>query len=214
MCGEHDGAAVPSGDGPGSSPRVRGTRRRCGLAGAWLRIIPACAGNTATFGGSYRKPTDHPRVCGEHGQKVGHFRQQVGSSPRVRGTHVILSKGFEQIRIIPACAGNTHSRASCQAKHADHPRVCGEHGYGHDSSLDKAGSSPRVRGTRMGSLPRLAQPRIIPACAGNTPSSAAIAVLITDHPRVCGEHIYTFENRDRGFGSSPRVRGTPAPKMR
>src|SRR5690606_6902663 len=45
--GEHSGVAVKPSTFGGSSPRSRGTRRRVGLPGAVLRLIPALAGNTA-----------------------------------------------------------------------------------------------------------------------------------------------------------------------
>ncbi|EEP20768.1 hypothetical protein BIFANG_03338 [Bifidobacterium angulatum DSM 20098 = JCM 7096] len=52
------------------------------------------------------------------------------------------------------------------------------------------------------------QPRIIPACAGNTDSDDVRIAHDGDHPRVCGEHIaYRIEGAS-SQGSSPRVRGT------
>ena len=66
--------------------------------------------------------------------------------------------------------------------------MCGEHkGYSGKTSAD-TGSSPRVRGTRVG--------------------QHLVRLLRVDHPRVCGEH----SNQERWdpcpMGSSPRVRGT------
>ena len=50
-------------------------------------IIPACAGNTERSGSVEILNGDHPRVCGEHLNGVGPLDLNLGSSPRVRGTH-------------------------------------------------------------------------------------------------------------------------------
>ena len=51
---------------------------------------------------------------------------------------------------------------------------------------------------------------IIPAYAGNTYVVAGCASQVEDHPRVCGEHIYTTNPDLLDPGSSPRMRGTLA----
>ena len=110
----------------GSSPRVRGT----GCAGCWrhlsLRFIPACAGNRLRQKVSRWRPAVHPRVCGE--QKIISVPRPdlVGSSPRVRGTEPCEPCAVRQFRFIPACAGNSSSRAVGDISTPVHPRVCGE----------------------------------------------------------------------------------------
>ena len=66
VCGEHYDGAASTIRPLGSSPRVRGTRRRHGSA-------------TLVAG-------DHPRVCGEHHANALTAIRGTGSSPRVRGT--------------------------------------------------------------------------------------------------------------------------------
>ena len=51
--------------------------------------------------------------------------------------------------IIPACAGNTGYLKLFYVYPGDHPRVCGEHLDMRVVIAPIAGSSPRVRGTRM-----------------------------------------------------------------
>ena len=46
VCGELAGLPAQLEPGAGSSPRVRGTQVRLGMAGVKVRIIPACAGNS------------------------------------------------------------------------------------------------------------------------------------------------------------------------
>ena len=65
-----------------------------------------------------------------------------------------------------------------------------------------------MRGTQRGVRnPRTAL-GIIPAYAGNTPSSSPSSVPVGDHPRVCGEHPRNVSQSIRPWGSSPRMRGT------
>ena len=72
------------------------------------------------------------------------------------------------------------------------------------------GSSPRVRGTLYFSAVGTSPAGIIPACAGNTSSSAGTLSYGEDHPRVCGEHYLRTLISSTSTGSSPRVRGTPS----
>ena len=129
-------------------------------------------------------------MCGEHLFGVLAFLFQQGSSPRVRGTPSIP-------RLSPSCM-------------RDHPRVCGEHQPVRFTSAVVRGSSPRVRGTHQGESADGATLGIIPACAGNTRSVLNMPASYEDHPRVCGEHYKTEDRGESYWGSSPRVRGTPA----
>ena len=113
---------------------------------------------------------------------------RLGSSPRMRGTRVIVVFLNDCTGIIPAYAGNTNARLEAETPDEDHPRVCGEHRNLMSSSRKKQGSSPRMRGTPA-SLPcGVRRCGIIPAYAGNTKPIPAGATIPEDHPRVCGEH--------------------------
>ena len=84
--GEHASERSLFGLRCGSSPRGRGTRTYHESGGHVERFIPAWAGNThvqVPFGG--RLPV-HPRVGGEHMERLRFWRGQWGSSPRGRGT--------------------------------------------------------------------------------------------------------------------------------
>ena len=193
-CGEHVVAQVRVHLLGGSSPRVRGTRPMNALLLIRTRFIPAGAGNTFALWPYALCHTVHPRGCGEHATPIARTQRANGSSPRVRGT---LSTGMH--------AG--HRRLV-------HPRGCGEHLNRFHSGVTTAGSSPRVRGT----LPRRVLPelrrRFIPAGAGNTspPSTAPCAPAV--HPRGCGEHELQPDCCLYSTGSSPRVRGTHADRVR
>ncbi len=212
VCGEHDDGRVYIPPPYGSSPRVRGTRLQQLAHRQVLRFIPACAGNTA--GGLSRTTARsvHPRVCGEHlGDAVG-FGLNLGSSPRVRGTPPAHSRARLSHRFIPACAGNTQLMDSTALTASVHPRVCGEHPLQTWSASVITGSSPRVRGTRVGRVGPTVATRFIPACAGNTRCAQASHHAQAVHPRVCGEHTKKNLLAVAATGSSPRVRGTLQPR--
>ena len=149
-------------------------------------------------------------MCGEHAASGAGYVPNTGSSPRVRGTPVVVPSVSVRFGIIPACAGNTQGRIGVNVAVRDHPRVCGEHETNTAKGRRFKGSSPRVRGTQVeGGM--LVQPvGIIPACAGNTRCPAARRALSRDHPRVCGEHSRWTDPEEGTVESSPRVRGTHA----
>ena len=131
-----------------------------------------------------------------------------GSSPRVRGTGPFVLPSARLQRFIPACAGNSENVPPLIAAVAVHPRVCGEQFVCPAGEPDKAGSSPRVRGTGPNQLFSCDRGRFIPACAGNRPTIVASTPMVTVHPRVCGEQNASRFWLTPSIGSSPRVRGT------
>ena len=126
----------------------------------------------------------------------------------MRGTGLRVSLDCNIIRIIPACAGNRTPVPQTRLLPQDHPRVCGEQVFDAVQSAIQMGSSPRVRGTGVGSVVSTASKRIIPACAGNSSLVKWTFCPFWDHPRVCGEQSFTTQSIATNGGSSPRVRGT------
>ncbi len=195
----------------GSSPRARGTRGFRRRADTRARVIPACAGNTPHLLRQRSGMPGHPRVRGEHIAMASKDLHNNGSSPRARGTLAITAESTGQSRVIPACAGNTHEQASMPVVPAGHPRVRGEHADLRDFVVAHGGSSPRARGTRLGSQMADFLGRVIPACAGNTRPSIRPRRTLSGHPRVRGEHGDQPLGIVRMTGSSPRARGTHEP---
>ena len=131
-----------------------------------------------------------------------------GSSPRLRGTADQTIRGRRCSRFIPAPAGNRRHRGSRGARRSVHPRACGEQPSGCPAGSYSHGSSPRLRGTVVGFGDLHAQPRFIPAPAGNRRSAGRRALFRTVHPRACGEQGMPASAVDLKDGSSPRLRGT------
>ena len=206
--GEHHGSHTVFKEFIGSSPRRRGTRLQSGILLLPGRIIPAQAGNTACQSAGNRPGTDHPRAGGEHMVGANGRSENVGSSPRRRGTRYHPVARHRRRRIIPAQAGNTAHAPDRTGSKSDHPRAGGEH-YRLSTLADSIyGSSPRRRGTRLNPLRQIARIRIIPAQAGNTSPAATYEERTPDHPRAGGEHTVVSSALDMWAGSSPRRRGT------
>ena len=174
-----------------------------------IGIIPAGAGLTIPRRQQFFQYRDHPRGCGAHPFCVLTVAPWMGSSPRVRGSHVIhlvfrLAQG-----IIPAGAGLTHVTRCWPFGARDHPRGCGAHWTELTRRSRCSGSSPRVRGSRKQLLQVVGQPGIIPAGAGLTPHIGDESRCVWDHPRGCGAHSPPLSSANAWAGSSPRVRGSP-----
>ena len=173
------------------------------------RIIPAHAGNSICSCASLFWMPDHPRACGELRMVGSTDEVATGSSPRMRGTLVVVDRDVSSYRIIPAHAGNSYDVGRSVGLLTDHPRACGELFQCFGVSELISGSSPRMRGTlTTNPYPRYAC-RIIPAHAGNSGSNVHNNWMNSDHPRACGELISTPTAVRPISGSSPRMRGTP-----
>ncbi len=72
----------------------------------------------------------------------------------------------------------------------------------------RCGSSPHARGTRVTISFAPMPARIIPACAGNAPTSIAGTRRPADHPRMRGERPDRPPSCASVSGSSPHARGT------
>ena len=170
----------------GSSPRMRGKRLDCVRHSVHPRIIPAHAGQTPSLILLLDSLPDHPRACGANAALVFATSLDTGSSPRMRGKHVLPDCIPTQGRIIPAHAGQTPGLHLRRCRMPDHPRACGANAQGQQQRMTASGSSPRMRGKRMARPQHQAHSRIIPAHAGQTAWHRCHMVTQTDHPRACG----------------------------
>ena len=209
MCGEHELGDFAAFLDQGSSPHVRGARRRQQDHPGSQGIIPACAGSTSRPPDLHTVPRDHPRMCGEHPLVTSSASPSAGSSPHVRGARFIKSATQDAVGIIPACAGSTVEQLFLTTVIGDHPRMCGEHRTGRPYFAIVQGSSPHVRGALLHLRVDARDRGIIPACAGSTHHESDGADDERDHPRMCGEHRTSWPNCEAKAGSSPHVRGAP-----
>ena len=111
VCGEKRKIAARLAQSTGSPPRMRGK--------AWADyrmkpnrgITPAYAGKSSFFCLLHRVVRDHPRVCGEKGQRPDSREQNQGSPPRMRGKGCGGHSFLPFSGITPAYAGKRLKRS-------------------------------------------------------------------------------------------------------
>ena len=92
-CGEHTPAAARIERPTGSSPPVRGAHKIGCTLEKCRGLIPARAGSTIATKFRHWDSRAHPRPCGEHFRWIMFATTRWGSSPPVRGAH-LLTWGF------------------------------------------------------------------------------------------------------------------------
>ena len=209
-CGENPVTATLALPPPGSSPRVRGKLRMWASIDGNPGLIPARAGKTPRPTCRSPRRWAHPRACGENDRGIPACTRPYGSSPRVRGKRDLVRDLAGWSRLIPARAGKTHSVTKGPRWPAAHPRACGENRPASASALNRAGSSPRVRGKHAAPRVDHEVAGLIPARAGKTPRGRPAGARRRAHPRACGENLLTASLLASCAGSSPRVRGKRA----
>ena len=171
----------------GSSPRVRGKRRRRSRVPGGVGLIPARAGKTSRRRSRGRPCSAHPRACGENLPRSTTQAACRGSSPRVRGKPPPSPARTPKSGLIPARAGKTVGVGVKRDDAGAHPRACGEN-----------------KDEEQAALPT---PWLIPARAGKTSPASTSPTPHRAHPRACGENGALDPVRRDALGSSPRVRG-------
>ena len=85
----------------------------------------------------------------------------------MRGTLAHLLPTADELRFIPAWAGNAARADRFHGLVSVHPRMRGERGSTPGVTPQPSGSSPHARGTPENIMRNLIEKRFIPACAGN-----------------------------------------------
>ena len=172
----------------GSSPLARGTAAVLDFDDFHCRFIPAGAGNRLQTGAASRLPSVHPRWRGEQEGIHQAMHKHCGSSPLARGTACKRGPPHQQLRFIPAGAGNSERGCPGIFRAAVHPRWRGE-------------QLPAAR-------PGQSSVRFIPAGAGNRRRPAPAHRAAPVHPRWRGEQPRVLPQSSVVIGSSPLARGT------
>ena len=207
--GEH-ASWRPSTPAPlGSSPHTRGAPPGHAHRDSAGRIIPAYAGSTDRVIQLVDSGGDHPRIRGEHVDRVLVGIVEYGSSPHTRGARRPGRRRARGAWIIPAYAGSTSPATPGRRRPGDHPRIRGEHAAVLLASSVWAGSSPHTRGALAALASQAHSIGIIPAYAGSTRLCDADRRRFADHPRIRGEHQVLTVPGDALEGSSPHTRGAP-----
>ena len=99
VCGENLRTVTILGFGMGTSPRMRGKRGWGHDYFVHERNIPAYAGKTLGILKDDQEIEEHPRVCGENQVRAAEWELRRGTSPRMRGKH-LLTCGSSFLRVI------------------------------------------------------------------------------------------------------------------
>jgi len=126
------------------------------------------------------------------------------------GTHPLQVFGKRFVRFIPTHVGNSRVRVVPPALDMVHPHACGELGSGRREGITKAGSSPRMWGTRLMYSFNLFMSWFIPTHVGNSFTLFCPEPAGGVHPHACGELCSPILPAHSPSGSSPRMWGTLA----
>ena len=162
------------------------------------RITPAHAGKTCYSTSQTMAAKDHPRACGENGERLSGSGALEGSPPRMRGKLAQYRRLLIRQRITPAHAGKTRWQRLGQRATRDHPRACGEN-YTTDVILtSQEGSPPRMRGKLLWFEHIHDRGGITPAHAGKTLRKWRISVV---DPSPQPRSSLTSRRADASIGS-------------
>ena len=150
---------------------------------------------------------DHPRRCGEKSSVMVSGKVAPGSPPQVRGKGAQAYTLSTTRRITPAGAGKRGCAESAFRRCRDHPRRCGEKPHILPDGVKGGGSPPQVRGKDDTRQNISVSCRITPAGAGKRTLGHKGGNCGEDHPRRCGEKVFSVPFCCRVIGSSPQVRG-------
>ena len=130
-----------------------------------------------------------------------------GLSPRGRGKPRSLERLDSLRRSIPAWAGETYRQRQSSWRVGVYPRVGGGNCQERVTDWRGKGLSPRGRGKPAETPAQTAQPRSIPAWAGETAGVVNANPDVAVYPRVGGGNTSSPARSQSSAGLSPRGRG-------
>ena len=149
----------------------------------------------------------HPRSRGENFPGDCVHVGVTGSSPLTRGKPRSHSLRGLAAGLIPAHAGKTSLLRTVTHQVWAHPRSRGENSRAARLRPTSRGSSPLTRGKLVDECVDNGRDGLIPAHAGKTSISPAVAARPRAHPRSRGENRPLRKGAHPARGSSPLTRG-------
>ena len=125
----------------------------------------------------------------------------------MRGKAAAVADVQRKAGITPAYAGKSTTCHSGCPPEQDHPRLCGEKLLFILFLILGLGSPPPMRGKGMRTTKASPNQRITPAYAGKSRFFAYCSTCTRDHPRLCGEKIFSLFSHAPHTGSPPPMRG-------
>ena len=193
--------------GTGTSPHLRGNRRRETNCHRCTRDIPAPAGQPQRRTSASCCCKGHPRTCGATQCVLAFFQANIGTSPHLRGN--LAGLGIQHLcpGDIPAPAGQPEWADNPEAPPGGHPRTCGATVRAFVKRGYYLGTSPHLRGNRHQVLHHVLGQRDIPAPAGQPATWRPTSTGGSGHPRTCGATGGGTQWAAITNGTSPHLRG-------
>ena len=148
-----------------------------------------------------------PAYAGKSSGQLPSWGSAAGSPPPMRGKVKVSFHRTCVNGITPAYAGKRTLQAEPPAEWQDHPRLCGEKYSKKAAAKAGIGSPPPMRGKAYSIFEPSILFRITPAYAGKSLRLSCGKRSQWDHPRLCGEKIYTKTSTNNNKGSPPPMRG-------
>ena len=187
LCGEKRQILTEKRKAAGSPPPMRGKVHIVIHTIAIIRITPAYAG---------KRCAPVTTMC-----------KHQGSPPPMRGKDPVKLLLDVCTRITPAYAGKSFVVKSNVLAARDHPRLCGEKGFGLFPQPLYLGSPPPMRGKVKIIFSIVTGKGITPAYAGKSAVRFRSDFAEQDHPRLCGEKTKPTPKEAERKGSPPPMRG-------
>ena len=150
----------------------------------------------------------HPHACGELVEVKIQLSLNIGSSPRMWGTHLLQGLRLPDQRFIPTHVGNSVDSLQVVFPISVHPHACGELLFHVRNTKGRHGSSPRMWGTPIFNQAFQGGSRFIPTHVGNSRHRPQVSANLSVHPHACGELVSFRIPLPPTPGSSPRMWGT------
>ncbi len=125
----------------------------------------------------------------------------------MRGKARLATRKASPTGITPAYAGKSTHAGKLRESSKDHPRLCGEKNSSRPLERRHTGSPPPMRGKAGNPCIAVNPCRITPAYAGKRLVPCPSPSAFWDHPRLCGEKIFSLFNHAPQTGSPPPMRG-------
>ena len=191
-----------------SSPRERGSSAFDRGRGQRAGVVPARAGVIRTRHGGWATPTSRPRASGGHPRSTSRSGAASMSSPRERGSSVIVSLRDAIVEVVPARAGVIRAYGHTHGALCRRPRASGGHPHLIAGGASVPESSPRERGSSGLGMETGRHRRFVPARAGVIRALHRDLARRRCRPRASGGHPRTCVASITEAVSSPRERGS------
>ena len=192
----------------GRSPRTRGSPLCLAVNRILLRSIPAYAGEPVLRFAVWRHPVVDPRVRGGAEAWCVDATDEMGRSPRTRGSLAGARQSHAGDGSIPAYAGEPPTMDDGFALFRVDPRVRGGAFVTKIVLRVLPGRSPRTRGSHGRLYGPHGLERSIPAYAGEPHPDHEDEASNQVDPRVRGGAAFFLASFSRSAGRSPRTRGS------